>query len=585
MSALLLYAGEETTGLRTWGFDTLRYAPAAVDAAFWLMAVALVVTLFAVGGRQQLAGVVAAWGRLLGGASDPPWRRRIGDLLIPVLLVLLCWTLRSRYALLGDNWLRLEQAVQGERLLYEWGTMVLAHAAIRAGETLAGFDASTSLAALNTLAALPFGVGIAHLARRIGAAEEKQRDSGNGSRSRSAAETPGRAAANATWRGGVHLALLGLGGVQLFCGYVEVYAWAFACLTLYVAALLRAADGGHPLWPVLFFGLSLSLHAIALPFGVGLLALAVGRHPGTWRPAALILLVGALFLPFLARPLIYGYLPATGSLGLLVPAFWWERINALILASPVAALLGLPLLIWMVVRLLRGRHELAAGSAALFFVALPVVLTLGPMKAILGAADWDILAFVGLPLVLWAAHAIGPDRTGWRTAFLGLIVLALANTWGFVGVNASHASVERIKRIMATDPAPYYVDHPPPLHLSFLFEANDLREEMYAALEEGVRRYGGEDPRMAHNLASAYYAEGDYAEARHWAREGATSRPGYVPPIHLLFLIAERQGEEEEMKTIGSILLEIHAQQPELVDRYLSPRELRHVREVVGRVQ
>jgi len=562
-------ATQAAAALRTWGFDLLRYLPGGFTPAYWVLAALLVLGLASNSGRRIIDRLLETWGAVVGSAQDPRWRRRTGDVLLPLLLVALCWLLRSRYALLGDNWLRLDQALRGERLPYEWGTMVLAHGTIRLGDALAGLTPRMSLAAFNTLAALPFGVAAALLARALG------RD--------------------ARGRGLVHLGMLGLGGIQLFCGYVEVYSWAFAVLALYLASALRALErGSSPAGPVVLFVAAVGLHAVALPFALPLLVLLgprALRHGGgrLLRPMLAAVLLGALLLPLLARPLVYPYVAPAGRLSLLSPALGWERVNAFVLASPAGALLGLPLLAVAVAGVLRGRARLEGPALLLLSAALPVTLVLGVMKAVLGGADWDILAFTGLPLMLWAAAAATPDAwpgPRWtpalRSLLAGLVVISLCNSWAFVAVNAGNPSVQRVKDLIGNDPAPYYVDHPAPLHLAFLFELNNLNDEMYAALEDGVRRYG-EDPRMAHNLASAYFRDGDLAQAKRWAHESALKRPGYIPPIHLLFLIAEREQSAADVLAIGEILLEIESQQPELVARYLRSEELARIRQVMAR--
>lgn len=587
--------------MRIWGFDALRYLPGPLAAVGGTLVAALLAALLTRNGRARLDRAAGAWGGLIAADGDPPRRRRVGDLFLPLLLVAVCWALRSRYALLGDNWLRLDQALRGETLLYEWGTMILAHASIRLGEAI-GWTPRASLALFNTLAAFPFGIAAARLARSLG-------DDARG-------------------RGWVHLALLGLGGVQLFCGYVEVYAWAFALLALYLAAALRALEGGSLLPAGALYACALALHAVALPFIVPLALLLAhrgaltrggpgvpfGAEPRVRRvlaPATVALLLGAALLPLLARPLVYAYTAAPGRLALAAPALWWERVNAFVLASPVGTLLGLPLLALATVRLLSGRPPVSGAALFLAAAALPVTLTLLLMQAVLGAADWDIQAFAGLPLALWTAaaarppqgpparrpSAAPPPRVGHRAAaalsggrsawlpgalFAGLVVISLGNTWGFIAVNAGESSVRRIQEVLRDDPAPYYVDHPAPLHLAFLFESNGLREPMYAALEEGVRRYP-DDPRMAHNLASAHFRDGDLAQAKRWAREASVRRPGYVPPIHLLFVIAERERNAEDIVAIGEILLEIEAREPDLANRYVRREELARIREVVRR--
>lgn len=453
-AALLVYHPGPIPALRSWGFHFPIYLPGWGQVALWgfaLIAAALPA------GPQLLLKLARGWGHLLGGDGDSSRHRRGGDLLIPLGLTLLFWLLRSKYAFLGDNWLRLEQAVRGESLPYKWGSMLLAHHALALGESLWQLSPRAVFALLNTAAGFPFAVGTVLLARCLGSSTEH--------------------------RGLIHLGLLGIGAIQLFCGYVEVYSWAFASLTLALAATLRIADGRSRLWGVVLFGFAAAFHLISLLFvlPLALLLLPGGRArlhqgvgiwvgPWTVRLSGLALTAGAAAAPFFAPQLLHGYAAGNGDLSLFHPALWWERVNGLLLASPAGFLAGIVLLVqgFGSGRIIGGQRLLLAAAV------LPALLGLVIMKMVLGAADWDIIAFVGLPLLLWTtAHAGRSSRLG-RETMAFLVLLSLGNTWGFVLVNNGEASLTRIRDIVSTDPAPYYSSHPAGLHLASLFGANGL---------------------------------------------------------------------------------------------------------------
>jgi hypothetical protein len=522
-----------------------------------------------------LAGV-ADWGRILAGAGDRRRRRRIGDLLVPLGITILFWLLRSRYSFLGDNWLRLEQAIRGQSLPYEWGTMLLAHRAIELGRAWLQWDPRTSLAAFNTLAGLPFAIAAVSIARSLGR--------------------------TAFHRGAVHLGLLSLGAVQLFCGYVEAYSWAMALLAVYVACLLHALRGGSWVRPALVWTLAVVMHAVSVLFALPLLLRlrrgrrdAPGGAPAEMKAApvrvlAALVIVAAAVAPLIIPRLFHSYgSPRAGDLTLLSPALWWERVNGLLLASVAGTAIGLPL----VATLFTIPERLGTRRLYLAAIALPVLVALLPMKMVLGAGDWDIIAFAGLPLLLWAASWLEAEpETGvqdlaalarsrrWTMVSL-LLFMSLSNTWGFVITNHGEASVRRIREIVAGDPAPYYRDHPPPVHLSMLLGGNGLMEPCREVLLKGMETYP-DDPRLPHNLASVYFKEGDWEPAKRWAIRALDLHPGYVPSMRLLYLIAIKQGDREAQRSYGAEILSVYATDPAAIERYFSAAELKGVREAVA---
>jgi hypothetical protein len=572
-AALLVYRPGPLHGLRNWGVHFATYLPAWAQIAFWLPAALLAFSSHA---RALILAAVAAWGRILAGTADPRARRRIGDLLVPVGITILFWLLRSRYVFLGDNGLRLEQATQGRVLPFEWGTMFLAHRAVVLGRDWFQWEPRLSLAVFDTLAGLPFAIAAVSIARSMGR--------------------------TALQRGAIHLGFLSLGAVQLFCGYVEAYSWAMALVTAYLAGLLRALRGGSWARPALLLALAVAMHAVSVLFALPLLlSLRRGRagSPG-WvladvsatavRGIAALLIAVAAAAPLVLPRLFHGYGSSrAGDLTLLSPVLWWERVNGMLLAGVAGTLIGLPLLatIFTTPRAL-GAQKLHLGA-----VALPALAALLPMKMVLGAADWDIIAFAGLPLLVWTASWIvserdpaaedlaGLARSG-RWAFVPLLLfMSLANTGGFIAVNHGETSVRRIREIVSDDPAPYYRDHPPPVHLSMLFGMNGLMEPCRGVLLEGMKTYPN-DPRLPHNLASVYFQEERWEEAKQWARRTLDLCPGYVPSLRLLYSVTLRQGDRGAQIARGGEILEAHARDPVAIERYFSAAELQAMREAVA---
>ncbi|MBD3336230.1 MAG: hypothetical protein GF355_12005 [Candidatus Eisenbacteria bacterium] len=454
--------------------------------------------------------------------------------------------------------------------------MLVAHYALEAGRAAWSAPADEVLSILNTLAGVPFVLAKIGAARLLASSHRR--------------------------RGLILLAWLGLGAVELFCGYVEVYSWALAVVCLYLVAVLRSSRGASP-WPaVVLFCLAAVLHAVSILFIAPLLLVLLARAmpavarsledpPQTAvRGAAAALLLGAACAPYLAAGLVHAYSsPRPADLTLLDPRFWWERLNGFLLASPVGVLAGLPLLAAAAMNGRLRRPEQTVMAAA----ALPAVLALALMKTVLGAADWDILAFTGPPLVLWAAawapelHLDTPAAGARRPLAAALCValaLSLANTWSFVIVQHGTVSIERTRDIVLDDPAPYYRTHPPLLHLAFLFHSNGLPEERLEALQQAVTAHP-RDPRMPYNLAAVHFERDNLEEAEDWSRRALELRPRYPAPLYLLFLIAERRGDARLMVEAGGALLAAHAEDPRMVERYIPPHRMARLRSAVERAR
>ncbi|MBU1700846.1 MAG: hypothetical protein KJ970_09755 [Candidatus Eisenbacteria bacterium] len=564
--ALLVYQPGAPVHLRNWGFHFLTYFPLPVSLLFWLSAALL--TLWSPAGRLFGRGI-EAWGHLLADGGASAFRKRIADTGIPVLLVGLFWILRSRYAFLGDNWLRYDQALRGIHLPYEWGTMVLFHQALKWIPAVLKIEPRVVLSILNTLAGLPYLAASVLLARVLGK--------------------------SAYQRGFIQLGLLAIGALQFYCGYVEAYSWALAFIALSLAAVFRAFEGKSRLLPFIFFAIAVLLHAIAALFALPLLLLLVHffsepfsdflerPRSGPVRLTALMILLGALASPLLMPELFHQYTsPRPGDLTLLQPALWWERLNGLILAAPLGALIGLPLLLRFLVKGdYQNRERLILAAAA-----FPPVVVLVLMKMVLGSADWDIIAFTGLPLILFASVWIRDRKykeTGQPLITL-LLFLSLCNTWSFITINHGNASIQRIKDIIADDPAPYYQNHPPPMHAAFLFYSNNLQEQRREVLQQGVLEYP-DDPRMVYNLAVACYESGELDKARYWTLEALARNSGYLPPVYLLYLIAGQRGDDHEKRLAGETILRAHDEDPAMTSRYIQPDQLEEVRNTVERLR
>lgn len=247
--------------------------------------------------------------------------------------------------------------------------------------------------------------------------------------------------------------LLFSGFVQLFFGYIETYPPAIPAVLLYLHLGLLAVKEKCAIWaPAVALGAIGSIHYLLLALLPSLLAIPMLRpseqHPraaaaglGTSSlaiAAGLLALLGADLQVFAAGsgkhmlPLFRG--PGyTHAYTLFSPLHLVDIANLLLLVAPAA---------WMIAVIVPPSCWLAGPKGR--FLALAAA---GPLGAVfllnpeIGAfRDWDLFAFVGVPLTLLAIHALNryDVARASRTA-LPVLIAAGLHTAAWVSVNAGES--------------------------------------------------------------------------------------------------------------------------------------------------
>lgn len=260
------------------------------------------------------------------------------------------------------------------------------------------------------------------------------------------------------WRPLLFVALLSGGYLQLFFGYVEVYPPLFPLgLGVILAARMEQRARRWPLATGTLLGLATAFHfslaslapvvvaaTFAGPIGRGpaLLRAAVGLALAAGTAVALLWLVGfdlagyvqadrgANFLPLFAEPTFRQAYRA------LSPAHLLDALNVLLLVAPVAVL-ALPFVRRTAAPV--SRTPRAHGALPLLAAAgVGPLLFLLVANAEIGAfRDWDALAFVAVPLTLFAGVALSRnDKARSREVWLAATLVALGHTALWIGVNA-----------------------------------------------------------------------------------------------------------------------------------------------------
>ncbi len=272
--------------------------------------------------------------------------------------------------------------------------------------------------------------------------------------------SPPAARGRRTLTGLVFLTLAGQGYIQIFFGYVEVYALAATTFAIYTLAALRFLDQKGRLWPVavaLAVAVAFHLSAVILFPSFAILAIAAFRAPDRVPlrgREALFSLTALASLPLSLAVLGHGYSLWSTLVSVFhdvvvsqpdpIPGYFWswrhlrDLANEQLLIGPLALGFVLPAAIAALRRRCASPLELA------FFAILG--LEFATIELIAGdsnlgyARNWDLLAPAGFGLAVAGLGLWLPQFSKPAAARVGLVVavaISLFHTVPWIGVNAS----------------------------------------------------------------------------------------------------------------------------------------------------
>lgn len=548
-------------GWRFWAPQAARYLDPWAAAALYCVAAVVI--------------VIVAWALALARApvpkslvAPPPTLAPGAQLLLIFAPTALLWLARAKYSFLGDNLLRVQQALAGQSASHDAGVMAFYHHALR----LLGATDLESGRQVFVGISVACGLVYAWSALRLAMLLAGLRSDGGASR-------------HALW---IYLAILAGGSSLLFAGYVEVYPPIVALLMAATWLGVRALHRAEFPWM-----------AIALVLG----AAALHRVAALWIPFVLYSAARSRAVPrahlFSAALSLAAFLACVflaGRTGLLLPIwptpdrpYAWlsvphlsDFLNAQALGS-LAALVLAPI---AAVRFWRGSsneafHRTSNGvptgiAAALLLAWLPPTIALAFFRPILGATDWDLLALSAPFGLIFAVGTLDFGRLA-RT----LIVVTALQTSLWLASFASDASIIQIRDLVETDRADYFKSHPAPLHLSFVYASNGLRDAQREELERGAALYP-KDARYFTNLAVLAREERNWAEAERQAIRAHETGTASVLVLDVLFDTFQAQQRGENQFMVGEAILAQHQRDARSVEAYLSARRLEFLRQTVA---
>jgi len=271
----------------------------------------------------------------------------------------------------------------------------------------------------------------------------------------------------------VFLALLFMGGSELFLGYAEHYPLFYCGILIYLFYSIKSLKGKTTIFlPLLVFIILLPTHFFALylfPSAIFLFLFGgeveknqpVFKTKKIWvASAVLILLIASLIIYFWKTgryawgyfvPLFSGRYFAPHHT-LFSPPHLLDFLNQQLLVSPIGFFLFLLFLLF--------KPKGVDSKDKIFWFLLLVSITQlffnFVFDAGLGAArDWDLFASVGLGYTVLSLYLFGkiPPNPKVRYLKLGFAVIVLISTLSWMGINASaDLSVARFRNLLDLDP-------------------------------------------------------------------------------------------------------------------------------------
>lgn len=423
---------------RNWGLHAAGFLPPPTRMALLaLLLVACALVVYGLFAKRSANAVGAARGRRVDWKARWPW-------LLVAAWIAFGASYPVKEALLGDSaiWIQGVQTDSVKLASEPLSARVLdgvADKVVAAGGTVG----QGSLGVVSRVAAIPASLLLAGIAMELG---------------------------GAAW--GVPLALLlTLGASQFYFGYVESYPIAALFVLLFLWLGLRALRGASPVALAgVALGVAGSAHVSALLLFPGYLYLVLRTPwPVLRRILHAFLPVAVLTAMFVAlrfdlRNLLRPFQVATQGLhaGSTAETFlrpyaflsWGHAadiLNAALLAAPVACVL-------LVVACIALRYRPGALEPPLAFVGIGALggtaATLVLMTSVAPAQDWDLFAFLLLPMAVASIAAIGsvtPQFLRGATG-AGLALLSLCLLLAFALVNAdSQASIRRFAMVVNDD--------------------------------------------------------------------------------------------------------------------------------------
>jgi tetratricopeptide (TPR) repeat protein len=542
---------------RTWGFHFITYYSVPARIEFYLLAAIVCIPV-----SNKLCLIAAQQVVSVNLRNILSRKKELVFACIAAAAIPLFWLLRSKYAFLGDNFIRVDNVIRNDFLSDEPGAIWFLHYFYALLHSCFSLDGVTVFQVFDCLC----GGAFVYLALRM-------------------ADVLGTALFEKT---SLFLFYCAFGTMYHFCGYIEIYSLPVVLLVAYLFTSVLSIKGKlHYTVPALVVAVACACHLISLifipSFLVVLYELKLKKYPFFRKPVSWVIIIGvgaALGLLFLHPSMTGRFYPLSayekGPMAMFSLVHMWEYCNGLLLSCGPALLIAPACLMYAA----ETRKRLSPESWFLIIASGCILAGVFAFNEAYGSGDWDIYSFASLPVNIAAmllffhcfgARELAPFSRYAVVVFLGFMAL---HSVPWILINASDKSIKRYEDCIMSDPGSYYIDHPAPMKIAMAFVTYKLPEKTFEYYKLGYDR-DSTDPRNKYNYAVSLLREkNQLALSTAILEKLCDEQPGYVPPLQMLLQIAQRTNNADLMLKCGERLVRLYRTRRDMLVPYFSKQEI-----------
>jgi tetratricopeptide (TPR) repeat protein len=497
---------------RAWGFGLLKLFPIYAVAAYLLCILVSIPSI----NRTIQKSASKILSQIGGRDLSTSWLVAIGLATLPIF-----WFIRQKYAIFGDGYawidgLAAAGTALGDGTLIPWKgyKQILGIISIEFA-----LDPVTVVQATSCLLGIPFVLCSGLFARE--------------------------ACDNGWARWAVFGLLVSSGVSMLYFGYGETYAPIPVFVLCFAYLGIRSLRGcTSVVSPIVMVLIGFGVHSLLLCTVPAAIFLCISKLSSKARRKLLLPIVGlsAIGLAFLiylalanqpAHELVFYPLFSTDAreYAFFTTWHWWERLNGLMLLSPLFLALVISLSPPILTRLRDGDTV----TRFLVILAAPFALSNVFTNFVFGALDFDLLLTTAFPMLLAVVPALGFIREG-SARYLAVVavVVSFLNIAPWVVANATDRTFQVMRTLMDEDPIHYWQGHQWSVRLAAFASRAERPDVAIQALEEGHAQKP-DSYRISFNLGGRYWRAGRYDDALPLLVQALEADPLYVRAFTLIF--------------------------------------------------
>lgn len=549
---------------RSWGMNNFSYYPIWIEILVFVLLICSIVPAF----NSRMVGLLERLSEWITEKGMKKGAKIMSFAGITFALTVLLYVFKIKYAFLGDRDIRVDQSVRGIYVTDEYLTMYLLHYLNNIMASILHFTPHRSFV-FHSIASgfIYFFINLLIADLLFEKTEHKII---------------------------FFLFSISIATIMVFSGYVEIYAFPAASVSLYVySCLLFLKNKTKLILPFLLLVLAIALHLEQVSLIPSFVFLAVSRYKFSDKigiPLLVSLAIVAIPVIYIVYPIFHidastvvplkPSLENPGLYTLISTAHFNEFFNSQFLSSGVLVLL-LPVALFV-----SYQRKVIMDVYSKFFLLLLLfsVVIVFTDNTMMGSADWDICSFPAISASMFIPYIFLKlfDKIYAARKISYILVAALVfntlNCWAWVGINSADMSIKKIRDMIATDPGYYYnVYMPGEIHLTATYNACNLTEEANKSIVLAYEKYAETHSRASYQYVVLQLKQNDTLGAITTLKKMLTKFPlAEFGMVELTFLYEKKHMYSEEYQ-LGLIVERLYGRNPQLVAYKLGKPFLNHI--------